>query len=387
VSFGLDENGLTVKTIDDVLTAIRNKQQTLFGAAFAAQLDSSVVGQLNGVFANEIADLWDLAQAVYRSRFPSTASGQSLDLVAEETGAIRLPATKSTVTLTFAGDNGTVIPTGTIARVTATDARFITIADGTISAGTASIAAESEEYGPVIGAAGTIDDIVTPVSGVDSVTNALDAAVGRLIETDAAFRIRRAGLVQQQGTGTIDAIRSDLLAVSGVTEVAVFNNPTDSTVDSIPPHSFEAVVSGGTDQAIWDQVLLSSPAGIQSYGSEVGTSVDVQGDDQTVAFTRPTEVLMYAEVEVTVDPDTYPLDGDAQIKQAIVDYWKSFVRRLGKDVINNAFYGSIYAISGVLEVTSLEIDDTTPTTSTPTTTIGPRAIAVFDTSRITVTST
>ncbi len=385
MSFGLDSSGFNLKTLTDVITALRTKQQALFGAAFAAQLDTSVVGQLNGVFANEIADLWLLAQSVYRSRFPSQATGISLDNVAEETGATRLPATKSTVTETVNGTNGTVIPVGFVVRVPSTGARFVSVESDVISGGSVSIDMESEEYGPILAPAGELTEIVTPIGGVTSVTNALDAAVGSNVETDAAFRIRRAGLLREQGEATIAAIRADLLALTGVTEVTIFNNPTDATVDTIPPHSFEAVVLGGADQDIFDEILDSSPAGIQSHGDQIGSSNDVMGDPQTVKFTRPDEVLMYAEISVTVNDD-YPVDGDDQIKQAIVDYWESFEKRLGKDVITNAFYGVVYAIPGVEEVTSLEVDDNTPTGIVATTSIPARSIAVFDTSRITVTS-
>ena len=150
MAFGLDATGFNLKTLTDVLSAIRTKQQALFGAAFAAQLDTSVVGQLNGVFANEIADVWLLAQSVYRSRFPSQATGISLDNVAEETGATRLPATKSTVTITVSGTNGTVVPVGFVVRVPSTGARFVSIESDTISGGTVAIDMESEEYGPIL---------------------------------------------------------------------------------------------------------------------------------------------------------------------------------------------------------------------------------------------
>lgn len=391
MSFGLSTDGFEPKTIDDVLASIRSKQLALFGAAFAAQLDTSVVGQLNGVYAAEIADLWDLALSVWRSRYPSIATGQSLDLLAEETGAVRLAAKKSTGSAIFTGTNLSTIPIGTIIRVAATDARFLTTELGTISGTTTTVTIASEEYGEVIGASGTITDIVTPVAGITSVTNALDVTVGRDIETDAAFRLRRASLLQIGGESTISAIRSDLLAVTGVDEVFVFNNPSDATdSDGIPPHSFEAVVRGGADQGLWNAVLNSSPAGIQSHGTEVGTAEDVQGDTQTVSFTRAADVLMYAEVTLTRDAVVYgggvQAVGDAAVKQAIIDYWLAFDQRIGKDVITNAFYGTVYAIPGVLQVTVLKVDDTMPATTTATTTIGPRSIAVFDTSRVTVTS-
>jgi uncharacterized phage protein gp47/JayE len=384
--FGIDSTGYNLKTIDDILASIRTRQQALFGAAFAAQLDTSVVGQLNGVFANEMADLWLLGQSVWRSRYPSTATGVSLDLVAQETGATRLPATSSTVTLTFSGSNGTIVPVGTVVAVDGSGAQFQTTEAGTISGGTVDLEAEALETGAVLAPAGTLTVMVSAIAGVTSVTNALDAELGTDIETDAAFRLRRSQLLRQSGSGTVAAIRADVRAVEDVDEVYVYNNPTSSTsVDGLPPHSFEVVVRGGADADIRQAIFDSQPAGIESYGTTSGTVTDEQGDSQTVKFTRPTDVDMWVDVEVVIDSANFPTDGDDQIKQAIVDYWESSDQRIGKDVVVNAFYGSIYAIPGVSQVTVLEIDDINPPVNTTTTAITSRQIAVFDTSRITVT--
>jgi uncharacterized phage protein gp47/JayE len=238
----------------------------------------------------------------------------------------------------------------------------------------------------VLAPAGTLTVMVSAIAGVTSVTNALDAELGTDIETDAAFRLRRSQLLRQSGSGTVAAIRADVRAVEDVDEVYVYNNPTSSTsVDGLPPHSFEVVVRGGADADIRQAIFDSQPAGIESYGTTSGTVTDEQGDSQTVKFTRPTDVDMWVDVEVVIDSANFPTDGDDQIKQAIVDYWESSDQRIGKDVVVNAFYGSIYAIPGVSQVTVLEIDDINPPVNTTTTAITSRQIAVFDTSRITVT--
>lgn len=385
MSFGVDASGFSNKSIDDILAAIRARQQTLFGAAFAAQLDTSVVGQLNGVFANELADLWLLSESVWRSRYPSSASGVSLDLIAQETGAVRAPATYSTVNLTFAGTNGTVIPQGTIVAVTGSGAQFQTTASGLIVAGTAIVPAAAILTGPTLAPAGTLTTLVSALAGVTTVTNGLDADLGTDIETDAAFRVRRSALLRQSGSSTPAAIRSDVRAVAGVDEVYLFNNVLDTvSVDGLPPHSFEVVVRGGVDQNIRNAIFNSTPAGIQSYGSTGGTVTDAEGGLQTVNFSRPVDVLIYAAISVTVNA-SFPVTGDAQIKQAIVDYWEATEQRIGQDVIVNSFYGAIYSIPGVVQVSALTIDDIYPPVETNTTVIGARQIGVFDTSRITVT--
>lgn len=384
--FGLTSSGFSAKNLTQILDSIRARQKVAFGDAFAADVDTSVVGQLNGVYAAELAELWNAAQVVWASLHPDTASGVSLDRTAAITGAVRLPATKSTVTLRLTGTNGTVVSAGFTARAPNTDIKFTTTAGGTVSGGILDLPAECTVFGPTLAPAGTLTEIFTPTSGITAVTNQVDAEPGRLLESDADFRIRREGLLRAVGGSTIDAIRADVLAVDGVDEVYVFNNPTNSTNgDGLPPHSFEVVVRGGANQDIFDAIGSSQPAGIESYGAVSGTFEDNSGNLQDVALTRPTETDIYIDVVVTTD-DTYPVDGDAQIKQALVDFWEATPQRVGVDVVYNRLFGAIYSVTGVTQVTTLEIGTSPSPSGTSNITIAAREIAVFDTANITVTS-
>src|SRR5690606_23460185 len=62
---------------------------------------------------------------------------------------------------------------------------------------------------------GTLTVIETPVSGLDRGDNQNSTILGRLIETDAELRIRRANTLTVGGNSTPDAIRSKLLNVEG----------------------------------------------------------------------------------------------------------------------------------------------------------------------------
>jgi uncharacterized phage protein gp47/JayE len=439
---GLTPTGFDILTFEEIRAEINSSCQAAFGPSIDVS-DSSVLGQFIAIVAEREAILWELAQAVNGSLDPDAATGTNLDALCALTGTQRENATNSTATLTLTGTNGTTVATGSQASVEGTDEIFETLADATLAtltswsgsvvyalgakrtnasrcyvctvAGTSAgsggptttgsaivdntvtwrylgegaasitVAAQASNTGPIVGVAYSINQIETPVSGWSSVTNELDATPGTDIETDESLRIRREAELAFAGTSTTDAIRVDLLEVADVEAVTVFVNNTDTTDgDGIPPHAIEALVQGGADQDIWDMLLASVAAGIATYGAEVGTSTDDAGNNHTMRFSRPDTVNIYVAVELTKDPETYPLGGDDDIKAAIIAFGDA--QATGKNVTASSLIAQCFKVAGVLDVTVLNIDDApTPITST-TIPISLRQLAVFDTSRITVTS-
>jgi hypothetical protein len=169
-SFGVLPTGFSQKSLQDILDEIVADERSKFGSDINTSA-SSVLGQINGIFADQLHQLWQVANAVYRSQYPDSASEDALDNVASITGALRLQATKSQVVLVLNLDPGTVVPVGSVVSVGSTGARFetIAIANNTLAyQANISVAAESEEFGPIIGNAQSIDTIQTAISGWSS---------------------------------------------------------------------------------------------------------------------------------------------------------------------------------------------------------------------------
>lgn len=256
-------------------------------------------------------------------------------------------------------------------------------ATGTITADPATAGnAQALNTGPVQALAGTLNQIVTPVSGWNRVENAIDATLGSNAETDAAFRQRRIQALLGSGSATVNAIRGALLTLTGVTQANVFENKTDVVdVDGRPPHSFEAVVQGGVDQDILDEIFNKKSAGIQTHGTSSGTVTDNQGDNHTIYFSRPGNVLIYLELDLTVNVD-YPVDGDAQVTNAVLAYGNSL--NIGEDVIVfPSLTASFAAIPGITDVVIRIGSAPAPTTDDNIIITGSQ-IAVFDSSRISI---
>lgn len=201
-----------------------------------------------------------------------------------------------------------------------------------------------EESGPVEQPIGTVDTIATPVLGWDSVTNPVDATVGRYEETDSELRERFRNGKFEKATNVIESLYSAILNINGVGDLRIYENDTN-VVDSngVNGHSFLTIVEGGLAteiaQAIWD----NKPIGILSQGNTTVTVYDTQGLPHDVSFSRPVPVNIYISVDITSNSD-FPPDGETKIKQALVDYIKSL--KVGEDVVYSRLYTPINSVVG-----------------------------------------
>jgi len=246
--------------------------------------------------------------------------------------------------------------------------------------------------GPVEAPAATLTQIDTPVFGWDTVTNPGEATEGTNVETDTAFRIRRRQSVSIAGAGTVDAMTANLLDLTGVTNVFIVENRTfvvDS--DGRPPKSFEAVVTGGTDLTIAQEIWNRKPAGIETHGdTTVATVTDSQGNTRSISFSRPTTLFMHLQIDYTLNSEEiFPTNGESGISTASVAEGNTLT--IGEDVILQKLLGPIYdAVPGiatlVIRIASSATEGGAPGSFQATNfVISNTQTASFDISRVTVT--
>lgn len=168
MSFGITAQGFNLKTLELILQEIESNQRSLLGGDFDTSSDTPE-GQINGIFADHIADLWEALQAVYASRTRDGAEGASLDDLGALLNLPRLEAATSKVTLYLHLDASASVPAGEIVSIGPTGTRWVTteaVTAGSIP-GFYPVKAESEDEGVILGNAYSIDTIVSPVSGWD----------------------------------------------------------------------------------------------------------------------------------------------------------------------------------------------------------------------------
>ncbi len=129
----LTAEGLEIRRFPEVLEDIVTDEQSNIDPDINTD-DDELLGQLNQIIAQAIADQEALAEAVNDNFNPLKAEGLNLDDLANIIGISRIAATESsTTTQTFTGDDGTVVPLGSILQNPNTSDRFLTSASVTLS--------------------------------------------------------------------------------------------------------------------------------------------------------------------------------------------------------------------------------------------------------------
>ncbi len=390
---GLTDKGFIAKTIEELKKEIEDDELSSISPALNLEANQPI-GQLNAVVAKKLAEIWELLGTVTSMFNPNKAENFLLDNTCALTGTIREPKKKSTVSLSCNVNNNFSAAAGTmfVAVSGSPEIIFTNAADvGPLTpAGTYPIAFESVAYGPVVANAGTLT-VITPLTGWNSATNALDAELGNFDEEDPDLRERRKDELSAPGASTVDAIRADVLQVPGVKQCYVFENTTLTTDgNGLPGKSTEVVIFDGltpeasnTDvaQVVWN----SKPSGSETYGTTTANAVDSTGVTRAVKFSRATVKSVWLEYDVLVNPNYFPSNGADLIKDAAVAYGEVALN-LGVDVFSVAFKAQALLVPGVLDVTALRLGFSASPVGVVNLTITNREIADLDTSRISVTA-
>ena len=362
---GLTPTGFVIKTLDE----IRAELETALRAAFGPDVDvspTSVFGQAIGVFSSPIAQAWEVMQAIDASKSPDGASGASLDALASLTGATRIPASRTLlVDLELSGAPNALIAAGTVFRSPGGDL-FDLIADVALDAGgfaggfESGVNAQAQQTGPIFVGESSYLEVVTPGTTLTQVLSDYSAVVGRDVETDAAFRLRRVLSLSRSGDATLDAIRADVLAVPNVVSATVYENVQLTTdASGLPGKSIEVVLDDGglnvyeQNARIAQAIFDSKSAGIRSYGTSSGFAQDASVNPVQIQFSRVEEVAVDVYVEIEAVRASFPPTSLDEIRRKVTAYIRSL--KPGQDVFIRRLYDPVFEVVGVQDVPALEI--------------------------------
>lgn len=407
---GLTDTGFEIEAVDDIRAGLEQDFRDTFYASLPLG-DLTLLGHWIGIVSEQCGLAWERQQQILAAGDPDQAQGPRLNAVSAITGTLRRPDKPSSAILTLCGDPVSTINAGTIVWTASTKIAFDTtltvvtsaaldawvtttgyavgnqvtnvsrcyrcIASGVSSGGptttaaditdggahwtylgegtaTVDVLAQAEIAGPQVAVAGDITAIQTPVTGLNSARNLLDAKIGAFEALDPELRLTRVAELAGLGSTTSDATRAAILKITGVTACTVFNNRTDTTnADGLPPHSFEVLVIGGDDQTIVDTIAGNQPDGIATFSSFAtsGTHVDSEGNVETIFYTRPDQQFIYVFLGITYDPALYPSDGDTQVRDAVAALGQTY--QSGSDVDATQLGSAAFTIPGVRGVRPL----------------------------------
>lgn len=188
--YGLTDRGPNIKRLDVILAEMQESMTKKLGVNIG-QNTQSFLNHLLTNAADRIAELWEFGEEVYYSQYPSSATGVSLDNAAQFGGSTREMPAKSYYRILCTGQDGTVIPAGTLIATDTSPATNLTLpSDSVITRAAfnkAAIILASPGATAALGVAlnGTLYTI-TP-DAAKSVSENL-AALGEVI-TDPDFRV------------------------------------------------------------------------------------------------------------------------------------------------------------------------------------------------------
>lgn len=206
---------------------------------------------------------------------------------------------------------------------------------------------------------------------------------GRAEESDEDLRERAEDITTGGGAATHDAIVSALVNdIPDVSSVTLFENKTDQDntgTGGLPPHSFEAVVFGGSDQEVAEILFEEKAVTSRDYSGVNGTSAsatvtaDSNGQQRTIEFSRPTEIQVDLTLDVVIN-DNYI--GDDDVRNRIVNYIGGIDTNevdqrglgVGEDVIIDVVRDIVVGADDTGVVAFDQNVDGTPVETTPSTT-------------------
>lgn len=389
---GVTDQGFSRKTQETILAELSDGARERIDPAIRTDAES-VMGQILGLLSEPLAELWEVAEEVYRSNDPDAAEGDALDSISAISGTIRDPATRSAAWCDVDVDAGTY-PAGTLRAhpvghpesVFTSVADVVAAVDGTVSG----VEFRSAQFGPVAAPAGTLNVIADPVTGWNSVTNPLDADLGRTREADSDLRIKREQELAVAGSATYEAILADVSALEKVTDVRLFVNDTDGTDDNgLPPHSIEVLVDDladpEADDTIAQAIFLTKAAGIRTVGSVTGTATSpTTGASFGIQFSRAVSVEVEAELVITLDAGANQAVVVASVEVAVANQVDA--TPIGGTVFLSDLVVAAESVSGVesVDLDTVAVGDTDSGAVVSNYELQPREKAAGDSSRVSV---
>lgn len=348
----IDATGYHYADYPTFLAFVQDQYRAIYGSDVYLGADS-MDGQWTAIVAQSLYDTAALGAQTYNSFSPTTAQGAGLSRVVKINGLRRNIPTNSTVVLTVVGTAGTTILNGIAADNLGQQWALpasVTIPPG----GSIDVTATSLVEGAVQAEASTVNIISTPTLGWQTVNNTTAATAGAPVEEDGELRIRQSVSTALPALTVIQATRSALANLAGVTAVRAYENVTDSTdADGLTPHSVCFVVQGGDVTEIANTIGLYKTPGTNTYASGTNAQHKIYNDPAglpvPINFYNPAiSATINVEITLAVLTTSWNVAFEIPIAQALADLVESF--GIGGSILYTQLFAAAYnppALNGV----------------------------------------
>ena len=364
--WGISETGFYRPTIDDILNAKITLAKEIFGEDFDTD-ELAPQGMFFRVNAAAESKLCEIAEGIYYSIFPHTATGVSLDRICEVANLHRDGAGYAEHQIKVYGTQGYIIEAGTEFKNT-DGVEFYSVMNATITELDgdkyyANVEVQCKESGEK----GNVNDINSTVEVNPNITNIVWTSIktyGIDAENDPELREKFATVIQGMGTNTTNSIIANVLREKGVNDVIIIDNNTETDVIisdnlTIKAGTYAVIVQSDstTNQDIIAKAIFEKqPLGISQSGTEEVIVLDNSNTEHTVKFTYVATKNIDITVSCVTD-STFASSGIEDIKNNITSYINSL--GIGQEVVYSQLYKYIYAVTGVNEVTAMTVNNGT----------------------------
>lgn len=358
----INKNGFTLSTLKEYLATWQNKLREVFGNDFVIKKEG-VVDNVATASSLSAMDIENQIAYLIKQMNPLTAEGEWQDKLYYLIGLVRNQATYTIVSRTCEGTPNTVIPAGSLMIENASTKDQFKNNDpiniGEDGKGLGSFTAE--ESGAIDLPEDATINIVTPLANLSGVYyeegNVIN--IGKDYETDQEFRERWLLTSSTAGANTEDGLRKALLElVNTKSDLKIFENRTNQTVDGLEPHTQRIVINSAYDdetiaQTIFDKLVDGNMAGLQ--GSISITVSDSEGQTETIKFDRAAVQDIYLKVRVSIRSGVSLATAQTNIKENIMKYISNHSFDMGSKIFANMFASSVYEVDGVTGISELKI--------------------------------
>ena len=384
----LDETGLTLKTLTEIIDDLEAGLKAIYGEDINIASDTPD-GQAIHLFAQAATDLREVVRDIYTSIDPDQAQGRVLDQriaingLKRKGGTYTVPPVNITVDreVSLVGLDGTESRAGVYTVKDDAGTQFFLERSAALSAGTHSLSFRAESLGAVLVSLGSITTAVTAIAGVTAISNTSGVTTqGVDEESDASLRLRRQKSIANVASSYLDSIEGNLLDVAGVSEALVYENYTDTTDgDGIPPHSIWAIVAGGTDADIGAVLYAKKTAGAGFLG-DVSVSVPrTNGRTYPVKFDRAIDEDLYVKFSISL------VGGMIDTDALAISIVENVLFGLGENATGSTITGFIMTLNAKYQVTEMLVSKDGTTWLETVATDSKAGRFVLDTARIIIT--
>lgn len=326
------ENGLELNDTSTILEQVKN----VFTTAFPDLNTDPSTPQ--GQIITSLTELLTQAQqdiVEFANIFVNGGTGVWLDAYAKTYyGITRKQASKGSVTALISGTIGTIIPAGFTAK--SGNYEYSAISEYTIeSDGSCYAELVAKDTGSFSIDAGTLTTIITPVKGVERITNPYESTSGADTETDNELRLRVLNSLNYRAVSIFDGLLAQIEQLTGVQKIAGKENYTKNSIEykgiTIEPNSIAIVVKGGDLKQIGKVILENKTVGAYVQGDiDISVYEEISKETSIMRIYRPAPKQLKAELKVVINNLTSQ-DYIEQLQQQLINIINNY--RINDEII------------------------------------------------------